>query len=290
MTKRRHFLGRSTESGSSRGDKDKDKDSGSRRSNEAGTPLSSVPNSPALREDKTPPTTEEGIVPTVGVGLRPQHVRGKRSTDGSTKSSDRLSFFSTTLGKSRKPPPRYSMYVTPPCHFSVTCTYDAVHRVETDASPPERSARSITRLYLGSGTKKSGRPTTPGGPAKEERNKESFDASRDSTVLRKRNISTTNSIAPFPKPLQPPAATPLQPGAKIALQPGKSVLDQIGRPDHAGWLRKKGERYNTWKLRYLVLKGPHLYYLRSNGRSVSSMHGLFVEGQLTGVMCIGDEN
>ena len=51
---------------------------------------------------------------------------------------------------------------------------------------------------------------------------------------------------------------------------GKSVLEQIGQPDHNGWMRKKGERYNTWKLRYFVLKGPHLYYLASSSNTVSS--------------------
>lgn len=54
------------------------------------------------------------------------------------------------------------------------------------------------------------------------------------------------------------------------LKPGQSVLEQIGEPDHNGYMRKKGERYNTWKLRYFVLKGPHLYYLASHSREVRS--------------------
>lgn len=96
-----------------------------------------------------------------------------------------------------------------------------------------------------------------------------MEVAKDAPVLRKRNTSTTAPSAVVPQPAAPVSKNPLKPGAKITLQPGRSVLDQIGRPDHAGWLRKKGERYNTWKLRYLVLKGPHLYYLRSNSRSVS---------------------
>ena len=48
-----------------------------------------------------------------------------------------------------------------------------------------------------------------------------------------------------------------------ALKAGQSVLEQIGQPDHNGWMMKKGERYNTWKNRFFYLKGPHLYYLRS---------------------------
>jgi hypothetical protein len=54
-----------------------------------------------------------------------------------------------------------------------------------------------------------------------------------------------------------------------ALKTGQSILEQIGIPDHNGWMRKKGERYNSWKMRYFVLKGPHLYCLRNNSPSVS---------------------
>jgi PH domain len=60
----------------------------------------------------------------------------------------------------------------------------------------------------------------------------------------------------------PPSHPPLAEEA-LAVRPDGNVLQQIGDPDLDGWLRKKGVRYNTWKLRYFVLKGPHLYYLRS---------------------------
>lgn len=43
-----------------------------------------------------------------------------------------------------------------------------------------------------------------------------------------------------------------------------TVLVQIGRPDHEGWVRKRGGHFSTWKTRYLVLKGPHLYWLKSD--------------------------
>jgi hypothetical protein len=42
-----------------------------------------------------------------------------------------------------------------------------------------------------------------------------------------------------------------------------NLLEKIGAPDHAGWMMKKGEKYNSWKERYFVLKGLHLYYLKS---------------------------
>ncbi|CAE6455305.1 unnamed protein product [Rhizoctonia solani] len=46
------------------------------------------------------------------------------------------------------------------------------------------------------------------------------------------------------------------------------VLDHIGEPDYSGWMRKKGGRYNSWKLRYFVLKGPHLYYLENRNTKI----------------------
>jgi hypothetical protein len=76
----------------------------------------------------------------------------------------------------------------------------------------------------------------------------------DARVLRKRTSSTVE--------------TPTVPGLSPDFKAGMSVLEQIGAPDHNGWLRKKGEHYNTWKMRYFVLKGPHLYYLRSNSKAV----------------------
>lgn len=33
-------------------------------------------------------------------------------------------------------------------------------------------------------------------------------------------------------------------------------------------MRKRGDRYNTWTSRYFVLKGPHLYWLKSGNPSV----------------------
>ena len=59
-----------------------------------------------------------------------------------------------------------------------------------------------------------------------------------------------------------------------ALKPGQSILEQIGTPDHSGWMRKKGDRYNTWRNRYFVLKGSHLYCLKSNSKSVSLWHSV----------------
>jgi len=40
-------------------------------------------------------------------------------------------------------------------------------------------------------------------------------------------------------------------------------LTQIGKPDLDGWMRKKSERYGTWKQRYVILKDMYLYLLKS---------------------------
>ena len=40
------------------------------------------------------------------------------------------------------------------------------------------------------------------------------------------------------------------------------VMARIQPVDLEGWIKKKGERYNTWKPRYLALKGPDLVILR----------------------------
>ncbi len=59
-------------------------------------------------------------------------------------------------------------------------------------------------------------------------------------------------------------ATPEAPRRTSGVAPGTATaLQQIGKPDHSGYLKKKGERYNSWKSRYFVLKGAHLYYMKS---------------------------
>lgn len=119
-----------------------------------------------------------------------------------------------------------------------------------DDMATEKQSRSISRLYLTGNRKASSKShfgSEVGSPKKS-------DDMADPKVLRKRTSSQ--------------AEVPVIPGLSTEFKAGQSVLEQIGSPDHNGWLRKKGEHYNTWKLRYFVLKGPHLYYLRSNSKTV----------------------
>ena len=90
---------------------------------------------------------------------------------------------------------------------------------------------------------------------------------RDPALLRKRTASVSAGSAGEPR-AGPVVASVTANGAGPNLKAGQSILEQIGIPDHNGWMRKKGDRYNAWKLRYFVLKGPHLYWLRSNSKSV----------------------
>jgi hypothetical protein len=83
---------------------------------------------------------------------------------------------------------------------------------------------------------------------------------RDSAVLRKRTMSA-GDVPKF-------AGGEGSGTGTGKLKAGQSILEQIGAPDHNGWMRKKGERYNSWKMRYFVLKGSHLYCLRSNSKAV----------------------
>lgn len=105
------------------------------------------------------------------------------------------------------------------------------------------------------------------------------------SVLRKRTVSSAeaSSVRLSPTALQTSISASNGIGGSVSgaavaggipvaggatLKAGKSILEQIGTSDHNGWMRKKGDHYNTWKLRYFVLKGSHLYCLRSNSPTV----------------------
>ena len=108
---------------------------------------------------------------------------------------------------------------------------------------------SLSRLYYSSGSRKTSRSAASDGKEDKREKRDSKDSKKDSTLLRK------------------PASPTIAP-ATGSFKSGQSILAQIGQPDHEGWMRKRGENYNTWKNRYFVLKGPHLYWLKSDSASV----------------------
>lgn len=91
--------------------------------------------------------------------------------------------------------------------------------------------------------------------------------------------SSGGSKGKNPSPLRRSASVSLDANASLAAGTEANpqtlvdtVMLQIGTPDHEGWIRKKGGHFSTWKSRYLVLKGAHLYWLRTDS-SMSKVEG-----------------
>lgn len=276
---RRRLFGRSHDSENS------GKDSGSRASKDGISPSSSVLPVLADKDKDRAKDKSKDKYKDKDIG---RHGRKQRSVDVG-KSGERLSLFAGsfggTLGKSRKPPPKYSCVSLP---LSLLRQLSAFYNSGDDVSE-KGSSFYLPRLYSTSGrkTSSSGRPSTPAAPkrgskddkesyrdgtADKERkdSKEAKEGRTEHATLRKRTSSYPGSHPASPE-------LPKSEGTVGQLKPGQSILEQIGEADHTGWMRKRGDRYNSWKLRYFVLKGPHLYCLRSDSLSVSfyfCSHGL----------------
>ncbi|GAA93812.1 uncharacterized protein L969DRAFT_44015 [Mixia osmundae IAM 14324] len=76
--------------------------------------------------------------------------------------------------------------------------------------------------------------------------------------------SSTPRSPPATKPLSPAPAPPPKTNSDTSIFRSANALKQIGVPDHSGWMLKRGRQYNMAKLRYFVLKGQDLYYLKSD--------------------------
>jgi hypothetical protein len=141
------------------------------------------------------------------------------------------------------------------------------YRTGDEPSSPDRNP--LSRLYHSGGRKTSTR-SSPGDShftlytTKEDKKRakrDSKDSSaskekKDPSLLRKRTTPTSPDLT---RRNSPDSGT---------LKSGQTILTQIGTPDHNGWMRKKGDHYGSWKNRYFVLKGPHLYWLKSNAQTV----------------------
>ncbi|KAH9959220.1 hypothetical protein BC827DRAFT_1214888 [Russula dissimulans] len=215
--------------------------------------------SPRLSKEATTPQSD---ISQLGDGVRLRPQQRKRSLDPPRENS-RLSFFGTSfvgnLGKGRKPPPQYSGTPEP----------------ETS---PDRGALSLSRFYHGSGGRKtSGRSTaSDAGAHRGKEDKRDKRDSKDSSGTKEKKDAML---------LRKPTS-PSSPGFTV-VKTGQGILEQIGVPDHKGWMRKRGAHYNTWKNRYFVLKGPHMYWLRSNNASESKIKGYVNIG---GYRMVADEN
>jgi hypothetical protein len=142
--------------------------------------------------------------------------------------------------------------------------------ISEDTVTEKTSKFSLSRLHNSSMHKSSSssshRPSTSNGsPQKSPNDFAVYDEKEreKSNTLRKRNSSNSNPNTPTDI-----NANALE-GVSGFIKQGLNIMDQIGEPDHTGWMRKRGDRFNSWKSRYFILKGPHLYFLRSNNKSVS---------------------
>jgi hypothetical protein len=153
-----------------------------------------------------------------------------------------------------------------------------------DHDPPseKHSTLNLSRLYGGSNRKTSGRPSTSDGttsatsPKKLKGTKEKEEEKEKKAKTTEMGIKDEKELGPLAvlrKRTELNGEIPTR--SMQALKPGQSVLEQIGEPDHKGWMRKKGDRYNSWKSRYFVLKGPHLYILKSEDKLVSIIYYLW---------------
>ncbi|PFH47127.1 hypothetical protein AMATHDRAFT_50532 [Amanita thiersii Skay4041] len=246
---RRRLFGRSHDSSVSKAE------SGSRTSKD----LTSGRTSPVWKEEKeTSNATSNGR-------------RAKKGTESGRSGSERLSIFGSTfggsIGKSRKPPPQYAKL----SGVSVVRKASNVQRPNTSNGSPKwlRDSSSGSKKDLKEAEKESEKEKKE----RKKREKEEEKEAKEVTLLRKRTSSIPH--APKDKDKDKKVESPVigSNNEAIPLKQGRSILEQIGEPDHGGWMRKRGDRYNSWKTRYFVLSGPHLYCLRSNSKTETKIKG-----------------
>lgn len=167
------------------------------------------------------------------------HKKGKPSIDSNKTQGDRISFFGGGLGRNRKPAPRY-----PSSASTMNLNDDVGDRSSTSPTSPRAPERAISLSRL------------MGNSSNSNNNKEASRLSKQSAP------PTSAATAP-----SSPA-----PGAVAAAAASGSAIDKIGKPDFAGYMKKKGDRYNSWKTRYFVLKGANLYYLRDENEQKVKGH------------------
>ncbi|GAA5911326.1 hypothetical protein JCM8208_005220 [Rhodotorula glutinis] len=211
------------------------------------------------RKVKSPPSTASSLRPrasrratdkSVGEGSATSTpsspALGTSPQERKSSKGEKGSFFGAALplpGRSRKPPPRVPSAL-------LIDSDGAVARPRPRSSYQDRAKRS-TRLFSsfgpGSSSDKAS-PTSLSSPRSRPSN---------STLGGGRDAPTTMTV----KSVDP--ATREMVREKAELVTSGNLMDKIGRPDHSGWMRKRGEKYNTWKMRFFVLKGTYLYYLKS---------------------------
>ncbi|GAA5894582.1 uncharacterized protein JCM6883_002144 [Sporobolomyces salmoneus] len=146
------------------------------------------------------------------------------------------------MGRNRKPPPRV------PSALLLDSDGKSGSMPRSRSTLQDRAKRS-TRLF-GAFSPNSGSERSAG--IESIKSKPSM-----STLSSGRDAPTSMSV----KVVDPAGKEMIQ--EKVEAIRDGNLMDKLGRPDNSGWMRKKGEKYNTWKQRFFVLKGTYLYYLKS---------------------------
>lgn len=198
---------------------------------------------------------------STGTARHARQSSGANSEDGRRTSGRGFSF--GTLGRSRKPPPQYQG------------EGETVSTAGTGSSPSSGMQRSpstapsgnrlSTRLFaFGSNSSSPQVGNHERGKRSISAPLEAQDPNAGATTPPVNSENDTARSSPTPVPRR---AAPAPPAAVPAVQSSQmrepTPAEKIGAPDYAGWLRKRSDRYNTWKERYLILKGVHLYILKS---------------------------
>ena len=80
--------------------------------------------------------------------------------------------------------------------------------------------------------------------------------------------SEATAVTPDPTP-----KSSMVPPPSLAEEPEpQDAVSQIGTPDLKGWLYKKGDGFTAWKQRWVLLKGNHVYWLKSPQVRMASSH------------------
>ena len=141
--------------------------------------------------------------------------------------------------------------------------------VISEDSLTEKASKFILQRLHNSGLHKSSsissrRPYIPNGSPQKSRN--DLTGMHDEKEKSFNTLLKWTSLNPnlnFPTDINANAPETVN-GVSSVIKQGTNIMDRIGEPDHTGWMRKRGDRFNSWKSRYFILKGPHLYFFRSN--------------------------
>ncbi|GAA5964762.1 hypothetical protein JCM3765_002546 [Sporobolomyces pararoseus] len=215
-----------------------------------GSKTASLLSKPKIKRSSTS-RSDVGSATTVPSSPNPASGSAGTTSKMKTSKSDRGSTFLGSvgsvgglMGRNRKPPPRVPSALL----------LDSDGRATSAPIPRSRStmqdrAKRSTRLF-GAFGQNSGSERSAG--IESMKSKPSM-----STLSSGRDAPTSMSV----KVVDPAGKEMLR--EKVEAIRDGNLMDKLGRPDNSGWMRKKGEKYNTWKQRFFVLKGTYLYYLKS---------------------------